>query len=316
MLFNFDCEQALDCDQNGISILEGSCQNRIIPGYRLHVKEILDKMGQLSSKSQNLQTTITSTSRFFPSNHRLFIMADKNRVLGYIKVGPKKLFLRDRLFNYHERRTLSVLDFYIYDSVQRKGIGKMLFDYMLNFEKINPGLLAYDRPTLRLLSFLKKNYGLDNYITQNNSFIIFDEFFSPNSIPNNDTEFDNDTHRVIQNLNTPQYFNKYNYSENNFKRYMSSRTVRDNNNSRSFTRINLNSNRYNNNYNNQQNYRENNYRNNDNYNISYNRIENDNNHPRTMSPVGKQLIYSNDIINNEVNKDIYKNPNTASKKII
>ena len=97
---------------------------------------------------------------------------------------------------------------------------------------------------------------------------------------------------------------------------MSSRTVRDNNNSRSSPRINLNSNRYNNNYNNQQNYRENNYRNNDNYNISYNRIENDNNHPRTMSPVGKQLIYSNDIINNEVNKDIYKNPNTASKKII
>ena len=301
MQFNFDCEQALDCDQNGFSILEGSCQNRIVPGYRLYVKEIIDKMGQLSSKSQNLQTTITTTSRFFPSSHRLFIKADKNRVLGYIKVGPKKLFLRDKLFNYHERKTLSVLDFYVYDSVQRKGIGKQLFDYMLKYEKIDPGLLAYDRPTLRLLSFLKKNYGLDNYITQNNSFIIFDTFFSPNLIPNNDTEFDNDTHRVIQNLNTPQYLNNNKYSENNYKRYISSRTIKNNNNSNQY------------NYNNETNDKENKYINNDNYNKNYNMTEIDN-HPRTMSPIGKQLIYSNDFTNNVVNKDVYKNPNTGFQK--
>ena len=151
MKFNFDCEQCLDCDQNGFSVLEGSCQNRIIPGYRLYVKEILDIMGQLSSKAQNLQTIITNTSRFFPSNHRLFIKAEGNMVFGYLKIGLKKLFLRDRLFNYHERKTLCVLDFYVYDAVQRKGIGKQLFDYMLNYEKINPHSLAYDRPTLRLL---------------------------------------------------------------------------------------------------------------------------------------------------------------------
>ena len=295
MKFNFDCEQCLDCDENGFSILEGSYQNRIIPGYRLYVKEILDTMGYLSSKAQNLQTVITSTNRFFPSNHTLFIKADKNKVFGYIKVGPKKLFLRDRLFNYHERKTLCVLDFYVYDNDQRKGIGKQIFDYMLKFEKTYPDLLAYDRPTLRLLAFLKKNYGLDNYITQNNSFIIFDNFFSPDSIPNNDIEFDNDTNRAIQSLRTPQYFNTNNYSDNNFR----------NNISRSSPRINLNSNRYNNN-----NKYFNESRNNDIYNYdNYNRTEAYNNHPRTMSPIGNQLIYSNDFRNNRLNNNSYKNPN-------
>ena len=297
MQFNFDCELCLDCDRNGFSVLEGSCQNRIIPGYRIYVKEILDKMGKLSANAQNLESPITTTSRFFPSNHRLFIKADKNRVFGYIKVGPKKLFLRDRLFNYHERRTLSVLDFYVYDSVQRQGIGKQLFDYMLNYEKIDPYMLAFDRPTLRLLSFLKKNYGLDNYLTQENSFIIFDKFFEPESIPYNDTEFDNDTHRVIQNLRTPQLLNS-NYYEHNYKRNLSyNRIMRDNNNPRYSPQINNNSNQY---YNNETNNRNNNYINPDKY---YNQTETDNRR-RAMSPIGEQLIYNNDY------KNTYKNTNS------
>ena len=298
MQFNFDCEQCLDCDRNGFSVLEGSCQNRIIPGYRIYVKEILDKMGQLSAKAQNLESTITTTSRFFPSNHRLFIKADKNRVYGYLKVGPKKLFLRDRLFNYHERRTLSVLDFYVYDSMQRKGIGKQLFDYMLNYEKIDPNELAYDRPTLRFLSFLKKNYGLDNYLTQENSFIVFDGFFEPESTPYHDTEFDNDTHRVIQKLTTPQLLNN-NYSEKNYKRYLlNDRQMRVNNSSRYSPQINTNSNQYINNETNNRN----NYRSTDKY---YNMTENDNNLRRAMSPIGEQLIYNNDY------KNVYKNSNSG-----
>ena len=33
-----------------------------------------------------------------------------------------------------------------------------------------------------------------------------------------------------------------------------------------------------------------------------------------MSPIGKQLIYSNDFTNNVVNKDVYKNPNSGFQK--
>lgn len=310
MEFNFDCEECLDCNQNGFSILEGSCQNRIVPGYRIYVKEILDKMGELSAKAQSLPTRVTSCSKFFPSDQVLILKADKNRVFGYIKVGPKKLFLRDNLFNYHERRTLCVLDFYVYEPYQRKGIGKLIFDYMLNYENIHPGLLAYDRPTLRLLSFLKKNYGLDKYTTQNNNFIIFDNFFNPDAIPNNDTEFDNDTNRVIQNLRTPQNLN-INYSENNFKRYNSNKSYRGNL-SRSLQNQDLNSGNYNN-YNrdkNRDNYGNDEY---NNYNRTNNASKNEN-HPKAMSPIGKQLVYNNDYTNNVVNKDVYKNPNTGFQK--
>ncbi len=310
MQFNFDCEEALDCNQNGFSILEGSCQNRIVPGYRIYVKEILDKMGDLSAKAQSLPTRVTSTSKFFPSDQVLILKADKNRVFGYIKVGPKKLFLRDKLFNYHERKTLCVLDFYVYEPYQRKGIGKQIFDYMLDYENIHPGLLAYDRPTLRLLSFLKKNYGLDRYTTQNNNFIIFDNFFNPEAIPNNDTEFDNDTNRVIQNLRTPQYLNT-NYSENNLKRFSSNKSFRGNL-SRSLQNQDLNAGNYNN-YNREKNrdsYENNEY---NNYNRTNNASKNGN-RPMAMSPVGKQLVYNNDYTNNVVNKDVYKNPNTGFQK--
>ena len=155
MEFNFDCVQALGCDQNGFAILEGSYQNRIVPGYILFVKEILNSMGEASSRAQQLNTIITSAHKFFISNHRIFIKADQNKVLGFIKVGNKKLFLRDRNFNYHEVNTLCVLDFYVHESTQRRGIGKQLFDYMLKFEKKIPTELAYDRPSEKLLSFLE-----------------------------------------------------------------------------------------------------------------------------------------------------------------
>ena len=278
MQFNFDCEEILDCNQNGYSILEGACHNNIPPGYKAYIKEILDKMGELSSKSQNLLVNVTTTNRFFPSDHTLIIKADKNKVLGYIKVGPKRLFLRDRICNYHERKTLCVLDFYIYDTEQRKGLGKEIFDFMLNYKKINPGELAYDRPTLRFLAFLKRNYGLENYIQQENNFTIYDEFFESERNKNNETQYDSDTHRVIQNLYTPRYLN---------------RSVDFNSNNKYITNINPN---YNNN-----NYRNSPQNNQRNMNIkkNYYLTETDNYQRTSMSPIGKQLIYNNDMIDNK-----------------
>ena len=280
MQFNFDCEEILDCNQNGYSILEGACHNNIPPGYKAYIKEILDKMGELSSKSQNLLVNVTTTNRFFPSDHTLIIKADKNKVLGYIKVGPKRLFLRDRICNYHERKTLCVLDFYIYDTEQRKGLGKEIFDFMLNYKKINPGELAYDRPTLRFLAFLKRNYGLENYIQQENNFTIYDEFFESERNKNNETQYDSDTHRVIQNLYTPRYLN---------------RSVDFNSNNKYITNINPN---YNNN-----NYRNSPQNNQRNMNIKKNYyLTGTDNYQRTsMSPIGKQLIYNNDMIDNKRN---------------
>ena len=285
MKFNFDCEEILVCDQNGFSVLEGACHNKIYPGYKAYIKEILDKMGELSSKSQNLLVNITTTSKFFPSDQCLIIKADKNKVLGYIKVGPKRLFLRDRICNYHERKTLCVLDFYIYDTEQRTGLGREIFDFMLNYKNVEPGELAYDRPTLRFLSFLKRNYGLENFITQENNFTIFDEFFESERIRSNETQYDSDTHRVIENLTRPK--NLYNS-------------------------FNFNSDKYNQNINS---LKSNNYRaspNNDkmnNFRKNYNMTETDEYQRTSMSPIGKQLIYNNDYKRYSPNRQEINNQN-------
>ncbi|MCQ2821215.1 MAG: alpha-tubulin N-acetyltransferase [archaeon] len=199
MQFNFDCEQALGCDSDGFAVLEGSYQNRIVPGFTLFVNEILDTMGELSSKAQKLNTIITSALKFFGSNHRIVIKAKGNTVLGILKVGVKKLFLRDELFNYHEVSPLCLLDFYVHESCQRQGIGKQLFDYMLMFEKKRPEQLAYDKPSDKSINFLKKHYGLTNYVRQNNNFVVYNEFFdSLGNTSNEDNKvYDRDTNRAV-----------------------------------------------------------------------------------------------------------------------
>ena len=217
MQFNFNCEESLDCDEKGFAILEGSYKNRILPGFTLYVNEILDKMGEASSQAQNLPTIITTSQKFFTSNHRIVLKAEKDKVLGFIKVGVKKLYLRDRHYNYHEVSPLCVLDFYVHESVQRKGIGKQLFDYMINFEKKNPKEIAYDKPNDKLLNFLQKYFNLANFIQQNNNYVVFDEFF--NYIANNLT-YDNSTNRAIRaipnNDNNINISNNNNYQQSNF----------------------------------------------------------------------------------------------------
>lgn len=72
---------------------------------------------------------------------------------------------------------LSVLDFYVHESVQRGGHGKDLFEKMLANEKVQPRKLAYDRPSPKLRGFLMKHYGLKNFVMQNNNYIVFDDYF-------------------------------------------------------------------------------------------------------------------------------------------
>ena len=325
MEFNFDCVQSLGCDENGFAILEGSYQNRIVPGYILFVKEILNSMGEASSRAQKLNTTITSAHKFFISNHRIFIKAEQNKVLGFIKVGNKKLFLRDRNYNYHEVNALCVLDFYVHESTQRRGIGKQLFDYMLKFEKKIPTELAYDRPSPKLLSFLRKYFGLNDFIQQNNNYVVFDDFFSIIPSSKNNVTYDNDTNRAIQNLTNLNDNRGILDNSNNFDN-INNNNYRNNNNYENSNNNNL----QNINNNNENNLRYNNMNNNNipdnefNQNFArtsppsqniYNNNNNGNNNPNnirtSMSSVGEKLIYNNSFSNNVVNKDVYRHPNTG-----
>jgi alpha-tubulin N-acetyltransferase 1 len=142
------------------------------------VGQIIDKMGEASSRAQGLKHVITSYSKFSTSgDNRLYMKIDNNRVSGIIKVGQRNLFHYDGTGKVKEIKPLCVLDFYVHESMQRVGVGKILFEKMLATERIEPRKLAYDRPSPKLIGFLSKHYGLDRYVPQNNNFVIFSQFF-------------------------------------------------------------------------------------------------------------------------------------------
>lgn len=144
---------------------------------------VLDKMGEASAKAQQLSAAITNATRMQVNRHRLYILKDsvanrgRGAAIGFLKVGNKKLFVLDGQGTHHEMEPLCVLDFYVHVSLQRHGYGKELFDYMIQYEGIQPSHLAIDRPSSKFLSFLRKHYHLAATIPQVNNFVVFDSFF-------------------------------------------------------------------------------------------------------------------------------------------
>lgn len=162
------------------------------------LRTLIDELGRASAKAQGLPTPVTSAARMESNQHVLYIMRDppgpphrgpprdpKAVVVGFLKVGYKKLFLLDRSGAHVEAEPLCVLDFYIHESLQRCGRGLELFQHMLQTERMDPRRLAVDRPSQKLLSFLQKHYGLRDPIPQVNNFVIFDGFFSNRPAPPN-----------------------------------------------------------------------------------------------------------------------------------
>ena len=98
-------------------------------------------------------------------------------VVGMLKVGRKKLFLLDGGGKPNELSPLCVLDFYVTERRQRTGCGKLLFEAMLRREGVEPRYLAIDRPSEKLISFLRKHYNLSGIIPQVNNYVIFSGFF-------------------------------------------------------------------------------------------------------------------------------------------
>ena len=76
------------------------------------------------------------------------------------------MFLLDNAGKPHEMTPMCVLDFYVTEKRQRTGCGKKLFETMLRRENVDPRYLAVDRPSDKLISFLRKHYNLANIIPQ------------------------------------------------------------------------------------------------------------------------------------------------------
>jgi alpha-tubulin N-acetyltransferase 1 len=147
--------------------------------------EIMDSVGSASAAAQNLHQIITSSDKLRSSdgNQSVYFFCDfaTNQVIGLLKVGKKKLFVYDQAGVQHEMNPLCILDFYIHESRQRVGCGKVLFETMLKIEGANVEHLAIDRPSDKFLFFLRKHYELTNIIPQVNNFVIFDGFFKQRS---------------------------------------------------------------------------------------------------------------------------------------
>lgn len=153
------------------------------PDLQENIATVLDELGRASAKAQQLTAPITSASKLQSQKHELYLMKDGERnggrgaVVGFLKVGYKKLFLLDRQGVHIEAEPLCILDFYISENMQRHGYGLQLFDFMLQHKHVEPVLMAYDRPSPKLLSFLSKHYSLTQSIPQVNNFVVFEGFF-------------------------------------------------------------------------------------------------------------------------------------------
>ncbi|XP_048086198.1 alpha-tubulin N-acetyltransferase 1 isoform X2 [Alosa alosa] len=147
------------------------------------IARVIDELGKASAKAQQLPAPITSAAKLQTNTHQLYLLKDgelnggRGVAVGFLKVGYKKLFLLDQRGAHVETEPLCVLDFYITENLQRHGYGQELFNFMLQHKKVEPELLAYDRPSPKFLAFLKKHYDLKEGVPQVNNFVVFNGFF-------------------------------------------------------------------------------------------------------------------------------------------
>ncbi|XP_011315235.1 alpha-tubulin N-acetyltransferase-like isoform X2 [Fopius arisanus] len=140
-------------------------------------------MGEASARAQGLTKPITSAVKLRDTDHIVYLLVDGEGngglgcVVGLLKTGSKNLFMFDDVGVHFQLQPRCILDFYIHETRQRMGLGKVLYQHMLMEERMRPVKLAIDRPSEKFLQFLHKHYELEKIIPQNNKFVVFQGFF-------------------------------------------------------------------------------------------------------------------------------------------
>ncbi len=165
-------------EASGLSFWDAATLRRLPRSeYELVVSE-MNRLAFASAQAQGLCQVITSLDKIERDNHRLYMFAMGGVAVGMLRVGIKRLFLRDTLLQLRECSPLCVLDFFVEECSRRRGVGKQLFDCMLKSEGSPAECLAYDRPSPKLLAFLKRHFKLSQSPPQDNNFVAFDSFFN------------------------------------------------------------------------------------------------------------------------------------------
>ncbi|KAH7831167.1 putative Alpha-tubulin N-acetyltransferase [Monocercomonoides exilis] len=79
-------------------------------------------------------------------------------------MGKKHLFIRNRAGTFAEINPYCCLDFYVHEWCQRLGIDHSLFEKCIEVDGIQPHRMGYDRPSPKLIAFLRKHFGLVSYV--------------------------------------------------------------------------------------------------------------------------------------------------------
>ena len=175
---------------------------RMVQNAPHEVVSLINMIGSASSQAQNLSHTITTFNSFASGDNTMYILFDDThtRVLGFVKIGPRHLFLWDHFGVQHEMQPICLLDFFTFQTEQRKGYGRKMIDRVLRDLNLQMQQIPIDRPSALCLSFMKKHFGLSEYVPQNNKYVVFDQFWR--------SEFQNehrnrDYNPNIQQFNTP-----------------------------------------------------------------------------------------------------------------
>jgi hypothetical protein len=59
------------------------------------LSKIINVLGERSAISQKLKQVITTTTKFYSTDQRIYIKVSGSKALGFVKVGEKKLFYHD-----------------------------------------------------------------------------------------------------------------------------------------------------------------------------------------------------------------------------
>uniref|UniRef100_A0A8C6EXC4 Alpha tubulin acetyltransferase 1 n=1 Tax=Marmota marmota marmota TaxID=9994 RepID=A0A8C6EXC4_MARMA len=144
------------------------------------IMTIVDELGKASAKAQNLPAPITSASRMQSNRHVIYVLKDtsarpagKGAIIGFLKVGYKKLFVLDDREAHNEVEPLCILDFYIHESVQRHGHGRELFQHMLQVNNfvIFEGFFAHQHPPARKLPPKRAEGDIKPYSSSDREFL-------------------------------------------------------------------------------------------------------------------------------------------------
>jgi len=130
--------------KDGITIIN---KTNFINAY----KKVLENMAYISKNLQHLDFRVTDAKRILEDHATVILYQESDKPLGYIAFIP---YVKN---NYD---TFLITDFMVITPKQRQGIGKKLYDFMLNETKKTTEELIFDMPSENTFKFINKYFGI------------------------------------------------------------------------------------------------------------------------------------------------------------